>query len=219
MSAKRPGIPHRSDADWARSVEERLEDGQTSPVVRMGDWVLSTDPDTGNLIASHIGGGGKTVAVVPPPGVDPDSVDSGFPMVRLARQEPQSVGSKTNATVLWDTVEAQYGDWGLGGSDQVAAINIPEDGEYLVVYKLCWAASATAKGANLMIDGTIVASDNVNWSGTMSNTHYMSDTYSLTAGQAFSATGYNDAASTSFALGPDPISQYAYTTLTLQRIR
>lgn len=55
MTAVIPGRPPSTDAEWARSVEDRLRGLQNSRSVRVGPWVLGTDADTGNLRATRPG--------------------------------------------------------------------------------------------------------------------------------------------------------------------
>ena len=55
MTAVLPGRAPTTDAAWARSVEDRLRGLQNPRTLRVGPWVLSTEAETGNLIATRPG--------------------------------------------------------------------------------------------------------------------------------------------------------------------
>ncbi|UXE04405.1 minor tail protein [Mycobacterium phage Funsized] len=55
MSAVIPGRPPATDAEWARSVEDRLRTLANPRTVRVGPWVIGTDGVTGNLLATRPG--------------------------------------------------------------------------------------------------------------------------------------------------------------------
>lgn len=50
----RRGRPPRTDAEWAREIQRRLEVLESATTVRIGEWVLSIKD--GNLIASTASG-------------------------------------------------------------------------------------------------------------------------------------------------------------------
>lgn len=43
-----------TNAEWARQVERRLKALENPRSIRMGNWMISVSPITGNLIADHI---------------------------------------------------------------------------------------------------------------------------------------------------------------------
>lgn len=51
----RRGKPPRTDAEWAREVQRRLEALESATTLRIGVWVLSVN-SAGDLIASTAGG-------------------------------------------------------------------------------------------------------------------------------------------------------------------
>lgn len=55
MTAVIPGRAPATDAEWARSVEDRLRGLQSARTVRVGPWVLSNDAATGALRATRPG--------------------------------------------------------------------------------------------------------------------------------------------------------------------
>lgn len=52
-TAGRRGRPPRTDAEWARDIQRRLEALEDSTSVRIGDWVLNVV--NGDLIATRPG--------------------------------------------------------------------------------------------------------------------------------------------------------------------
>lgn len=58
--------PH-TDAEWARSVEQRLARLEAPRTIRMGPWVISVSPVSGDLIADHIPTGRRTSIAVSMP--------------------------------------------------------------------------------------------------------------------------------------------------------
>lgn len=52
-TAGRRGRPPRTDVEWARDIQRRLEALEDSTSVRIGDWVLNVKD--GDLIATTIG--------------------------------------------------------------------------------------------------------------------------------------------------------------------
>ena len=58
----------KSDAEWARKVERRLRRLENPRSMRMGNWMVSVSPVTGNLVADHIPTGRRaTLAAAEPP--------------------------------------------------------------------------------------------------------------------------------------------------------
>ncbi|WP_156119414.1 hypothetical protein [Corynebacterium humireducens] len=60
-----------SDAEWARRVEKRLTALENPRSIRMGNWMVSVSPVTGDLVADHIPTGRRdTLAAAEPRTVD-----------------------------------------------------------------------------------------------------------------------------------------------------
>lgn len=56
-----------TDAEWARSVERRLRHLENPRALRMGNWMISVSPVSGDLIADHIPTGRRvTLAAAEP---------------------------------------------------------------------------------------------------------------------------------------------------------
>lgn len=53
-TAGRRGRPPRTDPEWARDIQRRVEALEDSVSVRIGDWVLNVKD--GNLVASTVSG-------------------------------------------------------------------------------------------------------------------------------------------------------------------
>ena len=53
-TAGRRGRPPRTDIEWARDIQRRIEALEDSVSVRIGDWVLNVKD--GNLVASTMSG-------------------------------------------------------------------------------------------------------------------------------------------------------------------
>ncbi|ADD81135.1 gp30 [Rhodococcus phage ReqiPine5] len=215
----RPGTPLRSDADWARTVEERMDDLETGPATRVGDWVFSTDPDTGNLIASHVNGGGRQIAAVPPPGTDPEFIETVMPILKLQCQTPTPMPNSYNRLVIpWDTVEIQIGSWGVGGSEVMPSVTVPEDGVYRITFRPTFTGNDSPnKRAFVTIDGIdVMLGDQPGSSGMVGPLVY--DTFPLSAGQVIEASAAKDGLFT-MGLGPNATSPDITTSMTIERIR
>lgn len=61
------GSSPRSDAGWARDVERRLRQLETPRSVRMGPWMISVSPISGDLVADHIPSGSREVIAAAKP--------------------------------------------------------------------------------------------------------------------------------------------------------
>lgn len=60
-----------NDAEWARDVDRRLRALENPRSMKMGNWVLSVSPITGDLVADHIPTGRReTLANAIPVGPD-----------------------------------------------------------------------------------------------------------------------------------------------------
>lgn len=56
-----------NDSEWARKVEKRLRTLENPRSIRMGHWMISVSPISGDLIADHIPTGRRdTLAAAEP---------------------------------------------------------------------------------------------------------------------------------------------------------
>lgn len=63
----------KTDQQWAREVERRLTALEHPRSIRMGNWMVSVSPVTGNLVADHIPTGRRdTLAQAQPDTPAPD---------------------------------------------------------------------------------------------------------------------------------------------------
>lgn len=123
----------KDDAEWARNTQRRLEQVEHPSSTRVGEWVLATDPETGNLIASHVNGGGVVIAVPPAGEGDADVVtaDTGS-YLKLERRANQSMPANTYTAFTWDTLVHKTTDFAAEAG--VSSVAIPQDGMWLVHY-------------------------------------------------------------------------------------
>lgn len=141
--------PPRNDRELMRDFDRRIDALEHPASVRVGQWVLSTSPDTGNLIASHGDGGSVVLAEVPPSTQEPDEVvRDERPILRLRRVEEQQTRSGRVERVLWDTVDMVRGGWEFNREDGEDSSDVheaycPESGLYLVVLKVSWMNHST----------------------------------------------------------------------------
>ncbi|MGI5216246.1 hypothetical protein [Nocardia sp. CA-290969] len=120
--------PPRTDAEWSRDTERRLDLAEHPDSVRCGEWVLWTDQD-GNLAGSHRDGGSRILATRPPSGVDPEAVTvQALPSITAVRTGLQSIPA-SGGPVIFDGISNQIGDWGTGGG-LAPAVVAPETGPY-----------------------------------------------------------------------------------------
>jgi len=60
-----------TNAEWARDVEKRLAALENPRSIRMGNWVISVSPISGDLVTDHIPTGRReTIANAMPVGPD-----------------------------------------------------------------------------------------------------------------------------------------------------
>jgi hypothetical protein len=170
--APKRSIPPRGDKEWARETQRRVEALETPITARIGPWVFSAQPGTGNLIASHVDGGSVLVAQVPSSdaAADPDVViepeevvlptraDWDLSTCSVRRTTNQSIGNAGSFT----TVNFPTADWDLrqdGSSAQAdgAGITIRDPGVYSV--EVCVHFFQNTNGLRLLsIDVTGTAS-------------------------------------------------------------
>jgi hypothetical protein len=209
--------PPRNNMEWARRTEKRLNEHDNATAVRIGEWTLSTQEGTGNLIAGHVDGGSVILAVKPAASEEPDEVTDtdDQPHLKLERQAVQSESRGAAHLVQWDTVAYATGDWGF--TPVATDIVIPQDGVYLIIYNLVFLNSSdVVNKAILMIDGVVREATEANYEVNVYNTFYISNTYALTAGQLISAAAYV-AGSGTFDFGPSGADPTVFTSLSLTR--
>jgi hypothetical protein len=217
VSNQVPVKPPKNNAEWARNVEKQLDTPDSS--VRVGKWVLSTHPETGALIASHIDGGSVVLANQPAPSEDADAIaSSGQPLIKLERQANQQEPRGTTALVLWDTVAYQTDEWGFVPT--ATDIGIPETGVYRITYHLAFLnqSSVTSK-ATVFLDGVVKMAQEFNphtdepWWESM----YISEEFPLTAGTIVSCGAYV-AGSGTFDFGASGADTSVYTSLVITKL-
>lgn len=157
-----------TDAEWARDTDRRLDEAEQPEATRAGEWTLSTQDGTGNLMACHEDGGCVLVAEKPPSDADPDGLHEVPPEQIPEHKAPRikvKGGIKTLANVtstvynVWNTTadfEEAVGQW----THDATNITIPEDGDYDVMVFMPWASNATgARALDLRKNGTLIDQD------------------------------------------------------------
>lgn len=149
--------PPKNDAEWARNTERRLAQTEHPASARAGNWVFSTNPETGDLIASNVNGGSVIIAKEPAPSEDanPDTITAASYQVTMTRTALQSIPSG-GTTVIWDGVLTQIGNgWGTGpGATTVTA---PVSGVYRLSSTLQWEVGNVACTTAILVDNSTVA--------------------------------------------------------------
>lgn len=209
--------PPRNNQEWARNTEKRLNEAENPTATRIGEWTLSTQDGTGNLIASHVDGGSVILAVKPAASEEPDEVTDtdDQPHLKVERQANQSESRGSTHLVMWDTVAYSTGDWGF--TPTASDIVIPQDGVYLITYNLIFLNSSdVVNKAVLFIDGVVREAQENNWEVNVYNNFYLSNTYALSAGQLISAGAYVSGSGT-FDFGASGADPTVFTSLSLTR--
>lgn len=209
--------PPKNNAEWARNTQKRLDQVEHPASARIGAWVLSTDPDSGDLIASNVNGGAVTLANPPVAGEDADTVtSSGLPYIKVERQTNQSGSRGTPVDVIWDTITAQTPEWGFTANS--SAVAIPQDGTYLVCYHLAFRNSSNVVNkATLSLDGVAKMAQEVNPSDAWFCSFYMSETFDLNAGSIVTCQAYVSGSGT-MDFGASSADPSVFTSLSLTRL-
>lgn len=144
----------KTDAEWARSTQRRIESAENSTSLRAGEWVMSTSAD-GHLIASHVDGGSVILARKPTTGENnPDEIaDSTFPSVTVTRTANQSV-SGSGERIMFDGVEHEIGDW-TGGATLFDAVSVPETGAYEISATVWFSLGGANLHGGIVVDGSL----------------------------------------------------------------
>jgi hypothetical protein len=152
--------PPKNDAEWARNTERRLTQAEHPLSARVGNRVLSTNPDTGDLIASNVNGGTLILAEKPAPSDTPDIITSPACAVVVGRSSLQSIPSG-GAFVAWDSTLAEVGGaWGTG-SGTVPALTVPQSGLYQIAASIHWQTGGITATAAILVDDRAVLSSRI----------------------------------------------------------
>lgn len=154
--------PPRNDQEWARDVQQRVENVEHPTALRAGEWTITTS-EAGNLMACHVTGGCVTLAQIPPAGQDPDQVSDAdeIPTIHVQRVADQNMPAGAVTPVQFDGTEHAIGDWGIasrsdgGNTTQVV---VPRSGVYGLIGTVV-KKNATTGGlaAALRVNGAIRA--------------------------------------------------------------
>lgn len=209
--------PPKNDQEWARNTQKRIEQVENPTATRVGEWVLSTHADTGNLIASHVDGGSVVLAIKPAASQSPDEVaDNTVPYIKLERQQNQQENRGSVALVQWDTVASQTRDWGFSapGTD----IDIPVNGVYEIKYHLAFLnASSVVNKAVLMVNAVVVGTQEYDPSDAWWCSFYLCDTFTLNSGDIISCGAYVSGSGT-FDFGSSGVDPSVHTSLSIHLI-
>lgn len=142
MSAGDPTRSPKSNAEWARNIQQQVDAQSSATSLRVGPWVLSAAAD-GSLIGSYVDGGSVVLARPPVGGEnDPDSIaDPGQPVLFTATKSgtPQSITS-TGAHVIFDGIPMMSGgDW-TNGKTIFDTVTVPVTGIYDVASTVFFAS-------------------------------------------------------------------------------
>ncbi|MFD3426142.1 hypothetical protein [Nocardia fluminea] len=210
--------PPKNNAEWARNVDKRQGQAENPTSVRVGAWVLSAQPDSENLLASHVDGGSVVLAAKPASADSPDDVArTDFPYIKVERQQNQAEARGSSHLVQWDTVAYQSSDFGF--TPTATDISIPVDGVYDCNFSLIFKnQSNVTNKAIFLIDGVVKMADERFWSnGAAFNNFYLSEKFSLSAGTIVSAAAFVSGSGT-FDFGASAADPTVFTSLSLVRL-
>lgn len=210
--------PPQNNAQWARNVEKRIGSVEHPTSTRIGAWVLSTDDNTGNLIASNVNGGSVILTEPPPGGVDPDAISTtGQPYIRCALVNGQAIGLGSLTNIVWDSVQVASSAWQFTapGTDLV----IPTSGVYQVilnVYSVTTAAISSQTAIAININGSaFVLSEPAVTENRMARG--CSDMLRLAAGDVITGQILITSGG-GYTIGVSPRGPNAYTSICLKRL-
>lgn len=209
--------PPKNNAEWARNVEKRQDQTEHPTSTRSGDWVLSTQADTGNLLASHVEGGSVVLAEKPASADSPDEVArTDFPYIKVERQQNQAEARGSSHLVQWDTLAYQSSDFGF--SPTATDIVIPVDGVYDCNFSLIFKnQSNVTNKAIFLIDGVVKMAQEMFWSNSVYCNFYLSEKFSLSAGTIVSAAAFVSGSGT-FDFGASAADPTVFTSMSLVRL-
>lgn len=209
--------PPTTNAEWSRQIQKKVDAVDTQTSVRIGNWVLSEDPDTGNLIGSRSSGGSVIIAVAPDPSANPDeTVTPTQPFIKVERQANQNAPRGSDQLVIWDTVASQTSDWGF--SPTGTAISIPVAGIYEVKYHLAFLNIANIwSKASFYVNGQIVMAQEFTPSTQWRIAMYMSDYFSFSQGDVLTCAAFVTGSGT-MDFGTSGTDPNVHTSLSLKMI-
>lgn len=218
MSGTAKVKPPNTNAEWARNVQKRLDQVEHPASARIGAWVLSTDSETGALIASNVNGGSTVIAAAPSGQTEADEIlTSDFPHIKLERQAVQSADRGSVQLVQWDTLTHASPEWGV--DTPTTSFVVPVGGTFLCCYHLAFEDdSEEVNKALFMVDGTPRMAQEYDPQGDQwFQSMYMAETFDLAAGQLISCGAYVSGIG-SFDFGPTTPDPQVFTSLSLTRL-
>lgn len=209
--------PAKNNAEQVRNMVRRTEQLENPTSTRMGDWVISTQPDTGNLLASHVDGGSVVLAAKPASAESPDDVArTDFPYIKVERQQNQAEARGSSHLVDWDTVAYQSSDFGF--TPTATDISIPVDGVYDCTLNLIFKnQSNVTNKAIFLIDGVVKMAQEQFWSNSVYCNFYLREPFSLSAGTIVSAAAFVSGSGT-FDFGASGADPTVFTSMSLVRL-
>lgn len=213
MSGTAKVKPPKNNAEWARNAEKRINQTEHPTSQRVGDWVLSTHPESGALIASNVNGGSIVLAGQPAPSDNADEVATqGQPYIKVERQQNQQEARGTMQIVLWDTLAYQTDHWGFAPT--ASDIVIPEDGIYYCQYHLAFLnSSSTTNSAVFFIDSI----EKMLLTLPGGNDYYLAEPFTLNAGQVITCGAFVPGSGT-MDFGTSGAFPTIYTSMTLLKL-
>lgn len=213
--------PPKNDEEWARNVETRLNQAEHPVSTRAGNWVLSTDPNTDNLIASYVNGGSVILSAPPEGGLDdPDAVaPAGFPHIKVTRALTQSITSGGGVYIDWDAVARTTGGFGFTAPGR--SVTVTQAGIYLItlnVYGTNTASAAINLAAAIIVNDQEAFALIENFytdAGSVAMSTGVTDTIQLAAGDAVSGQLI---VSSTMSIGTSARSGNCVTSLSITRL-
>jgi hypothetical protein len=151
------GRPPRTDAEWARDTQRRLDKAENPTAVRIGEWVLSTT-ELGVLIASHVDGGSIVLARPPAAEQDPDALVTTGSVLKVA-----VTANSSSSPIIWNAIVFASSDWAVA-SPPGQEFRIPGPGVYEITATIVQTSNVSGdRSAWVMIDGVRVMQDIRSW--------------------------------------------------------
>ncbi|WP_067671892.1 hypothetical protein [Nocardia miyunensis] len=143
----------KTDAEWARDTDRRINSVENPTSQRVGQWVISTSPD-GNLIASHVEGGSVILARKPEGGEnDPDTItDTTAPACTVTRTANQSITS-SGAAIMFDGTAIEVGGNWTGGKRNLDSVIVPVSGVYNLTATAFFDSGRATLSCAVMVNG------------------------------------------------------------------
>lgn len=214
MSGTAKVKPPKNDAEWARGMQRRVEQVEHPSSTRIGPWVLSSEQESGDLIASHVNGGAVKLAQKPEGEGEADAVSSGWSHIKVSRQTPQTMSRGTHTPVAWDSVDSQSSDW--SATPGSTTFVIPQNGVWLINYRLYFGALADVLVESFVIIDGSPRSANRTVSASAEPMLSCTEVFTLNEGAEIVCTA-GKAGSGTFTIGPY-VGGSAMTSLSLTRL-